>query len=94
MNDLEKFVLKHLELLKLEQDCEVEESQRFLDGCSPKDLQSKGVALLGLIISSRRTGELGMAGLILIGDETRALIGTGTSLNPSPIVISMNLNSA
>ena len=57
MNALETYVTKHLELLKLEQDCEVEESQKLLEGCSPKDLQSKGVALLGLVIASRKTGQ-------------------------------------
>ena len=59
MSALETFVAKHLELLKLEQESEVEESQKLLDGCSPKELQSKGVALLGLTIHSRKTGELG-----------------------------------
>ena len=44
-------------MLKLEQESEVEESQKLLDGCSPKELQSKGVALLGLTIYSRKTGE-------------------------------------
>ena len=57
MNALEIFVSKHLELLKLEQECEVDESQKLLEGCSPKDLQSKGVALLGLVIASRKTGQ-------------------------------------
>ena len=57
MKALEIFVSKHLELLKLEQESEVEESQKLLEGCSPKDLQSKGVALLGLVIASRKTGQ-------------------------------------
>ena len=56
MNALEDFVSAHLGLLKLEQESEVEESQKLLEGCSLKDLQSKGVALLGLIIASRKTG--------------------------------------
>uniref|UniRef100_A0A8C5LCH1 DNA-binding protein SMUBP-2 n=1 Tax=Jaculus jaculus TaxID=51337 RepID=A0A8C5LCH1_JACJA len=56
---VEDFVTKQLELLELERDAEVEERRSWQEHSSLKELQSRGVCLLKLQISSQRTGLYG-----------------------------------
>ncbi|XP_049748683.1 DNA-binding protein SMUBP-2 isoform X1 [Elephas maximus indicus] len=56
---VESFVTKQLELLALERDAEVEERRSWQESVSLKELQSRGVCLLKLQVSSQRTGLYG-----------------------------------
>ncbi|XP_038307402.1 DNA-binding protein SMUBP-2-like isoform X1 [Canis lupus familiaris] len=65
---VESFVTKHLDLLELERDAEVEERRSWQENISPKELQSRGVCLLKLQVSSQRTG---LYGRLLVTLEPR-----------------------
>ncbi|XP_072646367.1 DNA-binding protein SMUBP-2-like isoform X5 [Canis lupus baileyi] len=65
---VESFVTKHLDLLELERDAEVEERRSWQENISPKVLQSRGVCLLKLQVSSQRTG---LYGRLLVTLEPR-----------------------
>nr|XP_055171196.1 DNA-binding protein SMUBP-2 isoform X2 [Nyctereutes procyonoides] len=65
---VESFVTKHLALLELERDAEVEERRSWQENISPKELQSRGVCLLKLQVSSQRTG---LYGRLLVTLEPR-----------------------
>uniref|UniRef100_A0A2K6FJJ9 Immunoglobulin mu DNA binding protein 2 n=1 Tax=Propithecus coquereli TaxID=379532 RepID=A0A2K6FJJ9_PROCO len=56
---VESFVTKQLDLLELERDAEVEERRSWQENISPKELQSRGVCLLKLQVSSQCTGLYG-----------------------------------
>ncbi|XP_039091327.1 DNA-binding protein SMUBP-2 [Hyaena hyaena] len=56
---VESFVSKQLDLLELERDAEVEERRSWQENVSPKELQSRGVCLQKLWVSSQRTGLYG-----------------------------------
>ncbi|KAM9660349.1 DNA-binding protein SMUBP-2 [Trichechus inunguis] len=56
---VESFVTKQLDLLELERDAEVEERRSWQESISLKELQSRGVCLLKLQVSSQRTGLYG-----------------------------------
>uniref|UniRef100_A0A452SJ63 Immunoglobulin mu DNA binding protein 2 n=1 Tax=Ursus americanus TaxID=9643 RepID=A0A452SJ63_URSAM len=65
---VESFVTKQLDLLELERDAEVEERRSWQESISPKELQSRGVCLLKLQVSSQRTG---LYGRLLVTFEPR-----------------------
>ncbi|XP_030896102.1 DNA-binding protein SMUBP-2-like [Leptonychotes weddellii] len=65
---VESFVTKQLDLLELERDAEVEERRSWQENISPKELQSRGVCLLKLQVSSQRTG---LYGWLLVTFEPR-----------------------
>uniref|UniRef100_A0A2K5QRK2 DNA-binding protein SMUBP-2 n=1 Tax=Cebus imitator TaxID=2715852 RepID=A0A2K5QRK2_CEBIM len=65
---VESFVTKQLELLELERDAEVEERRSWQENISLKELQSRGVCLLQLQVSSQRTG---LYGRLLVTLEPR-----------------------
>ncbi|XP_003468365.3 DNA-binding protein SMUBP-2 [Cavia porcellus] len=65
---VETFVAKHLYLLELERDAEVEERRSWQENISLKELQSRGVCLLKLQVSSQRTG---LYGRLLVTFEPR-----------------------
>ncbi|XP_072826586.1 DNA-binding protein SMUBP-2 isoform X2 [Vicugna pacos] len=65
---VESFVTKHLDLLELERDAEVEERRSWQENVSLKELQSRGVCLLKLQVSSQRTG---LYGRLLVAFEPR-----------------------
>uniref|UniRef100_A0A8C6FZD0 DNA-binding protein SMUBP-2 n=1 Tax=Moschus moschiferus TaxID=68415 RepID=A0A8C6FZD0_MOSMO len=65
---VESFVTKQLELLELERDAEVAERRSWQENVSLKELQSRGVCLLKLQVSSQRTG---LYGRLLITFEPR-----------------------
>uniref|UniRef100_A0A2R8PN48 Immunoglobulin mu DNA binding protein 2 n=1 Tax=Callithrix jacchus TaxID=9483 RepID=A0A2R8PN48_CALJA len=65
---VESFVTKQLELLELERDAEVEERRSWQESISLKELQSRGVCLLKLQVSSQRTG---LYGRLLVTLEPR-----------------------
>nr|XP_054294554.1 DNA-binding protein SMUBP-2 [Pongo pygmaeus] len=65
---VESFVTKQLDLLELERDAEVEERRSWQENISPKELQSRGVCLLKLQVSSQRTG---LYGRLLVTFEPR-----------------------
>uniref|UniRef100_A0A2K6SNA9 DNA helicase n=1 Tax=Saimiri boliviensis boliviensis TaxID=39432 RepID=A0A2K6SNA9_SAIBB len=65
---VESFVAKQLELLELERDAEVEERRSWQENISLKELQSRGVCLLKLQVSSQRTG---LYGRLLVTLEPR-----------------------
>ncbi|XP_057583572.1 DNA-binding protein SMUBP-2 isoform X2 [Hippopotamus amphibius kiboko] len=65
---VESFVTKQLDLLELERDAEVEERRSWQENVSPKELQSRGVCLLKLQVSSQRTG---LYGRLLVTFEPR-----------------------
>ncbi|XP_006893295.1 PREDICTED: DNA-binding protein SMUBP-2 isoform X2 [Elephantulus edwardii] len=56
---VESFVSKQLDLLELERDAEVEERRSWQESVSLKELQSRGVCLLRLQVTSQRTGLYG-----------------------------------
>lgn len=56
---VESFVAQQLELLELERDAEVEERRSWQEHSSLKELQSRGVCLLKLQVSSQCTGLYG-----------------------------------
>ncbi|KAK5867303.1 hypothetical protein PBY51_011808 [Eleginops maclovinus] len=56
---VEQFVSKTLELLQEEREAEIEENRIWQENISLKDLQSKGVCLLKLQVSSQSTGLYG-----------------------------------
>lgn len=56
---VESFVAQQLQLLELERDAEVEERRSWQEHSSLKELQSRGVCLLKLQVSSQRTGLYG-----------------------------------
>ncbi|XP_031509646.1 DNA-binding protein SMUBP-2 isoform X2 [Papio anubis] len=65
---VESFVTKQLDLLELERDAEVEERRSWQENVSLKELQSRGVCLLKLQVSSQRTG---LYGRLLVTFEPR-----------------------
>ncbi|XP_058545926.1 DNA-binding protein SMUBP-2 isoform X3 [Neofelis nebulosa] len=65
---VESFVSKQLDLLELERDAEVEERRSWQENVSLKELQSRGVCLLKLQVSSQRTG---LYGRLLVTFEPR-----------------------
>ncbi|XP_005384320.1 PREDICTED: DNA-binding protein SMUBP-2 [Chinchilla lanigera] len=65
---VETFVAKQLYLLELERDAEVEERRSWQENISLKELQSRGVCLLKLQVSSQRTG---LYGRLLVTFEPR-----------------------
>lgn len=65
---VETFVTKQLYLLELERDAEVEERRSWQENISLKELQSRGVCLLKLQVSSQRTG---LYGRLLVTFEPR-----------------------
>ncbi|KAM6160185.1 DNA-binding protein SMUBP-2 [Erethizon dorsatum] len=65
---VETFVAKQLHLLELERDAEVEERRSWQENISLKELQSRGVCLLKLQVSSQRTG---LYGRLLVTFEPR-----------------------
>ncbi|XP_043307701.1 DNA-binding protein SMUBP-2 isoform X1 [Cervus canadensis] len=68
---VESFVTKQLELLELERDAEVEERRSWQENVSLKELQSRGVCLLKLQVSSQRTG---LYGRLLVTLEPRRCV--------------------
>ncbi|XP_036991202.2 LOW QUALITY PROTEIN: DNA-binding protein SMUBP-2 [Artibeus jamaicensis] len=74
---VESFVTKQLDLLELEREAEVEERRAWQEGVSLKELQSRGVCLLKLQLSSQRTG---LYGQLLVTLEPRR----GASAGPLP----------
>lgn len=71
---VESFVTKQLELLELERDAEVEERRSWQENISLKELQSRGVCLLKLQVSSQRTG---LNGRLLVTFEPRRSVSAG-----------------
>ncbi|XP_004441185.1 PREDICTED: DNA-binding protein SMUBP-2 [Ceratotherium simum simum] len=65
---VESFVTRQLDLLELERDAEVEERRSWQENISLKELQSRGVCLLKLQVSSQRTG---LYGRLLVTFEPR-----------------------
>ncbi|XP_047374036.1 DNA-binding protein SMUBP-2 isoform X2 [Sciurus carolinensis] len=65
---VESFVTKQLDLLELERDAEVKERRSWQESVSLKELQSRGVCLLKLQVSSQRTG---LYGRLLVTLEPR-----------------------
>ncbi|XP_037694261.1 DNA-binding protein SMUBP-2 [Choloepus didactylus] len=65
---VESFVAKQLDLLELERDAELEERRSWQESISVKELQSRGVCLLRLQVSSQRTG---LYGRLLVTFEPR-----------------------
>ncbi|XP_028334690.1 DNA-binding protein SMUBP-2 isoform X2 [Physeter macrocephalus] len=65
---VESFVTKQLDLLELEREAEVEERRSWQENVSLKELQSRGVCLLKLQVSSQRTG---LYGRLLVTFEPR-----------------------
>ncbi|XP_004852234.1 DNA-binding protein SMUBP-2 isoform X2 [Heterocephalus glaber] len=65
---VETFVSKQLYLLELERDAEVQERRSWQENISLKELQSQGVCLLKLQVSSQRTG---LYGRLLVTFEPR-----------------------
>ncbi|XP_058382174.1 DNA-binding protein SMUBP-2 [Diceros bicornis minor] len=65
---VESFVSRQLDLLELERDAEVEERRSWQENISLKELQSRGVCLLKLQVSSQRTG---LYGRLLVTFEPR-----------------------
>ncbi|XP_004481719.2 DNA-binding protein SMUBP-2 [Dasypus novemcinctus] len=65
---VESFVTTQLGLLELERDAEVEERRSWQENISVKELQSRGVCLLKLQVSSQRTG---LYGRLLVTFEPR-----------------------
>nr|XP_031303759.1 DNA-binding protein SMUBP-2 [Camelus dromedarius] len=65
---VESFVTKHLDLLELERDAEVEERRSWQENVPLKELQSRGVCLLKLQVSSQQTG---LYGRLLVAFEPR-----------------------
>uniref|UniRef100_A0A8D1VUT1 DNA-binding protein SMUBP-2 n=1 Tax=Sus scrofa TaxID=9823 RepID=A0A8D1VUT1_PIG len=65
---VESFVIKQLDLLELERSAEVEERRSWQENVSLKELQSRGVCLLKLQVSSQRTG---LYGRLLVTFEPR-----------------------
>ncbi|XP_058925286.1 DNA-binding protein SMUBP-2 [Kogia breviceps] len=65
---VESFVTKQLDLLELERDAEVEERRSWQENVPLKELQSRGVCLLKLQVSSQRTG---LYGRLLVTFEPR-----------------------
>uniref|UniRef100_G1R4B8 DNA-binding protein SMUBP-2 n=1 Tax=Nomascus leucogenys TaxID=61853 RepID=G1R4B8_NOMLE len=65
---VESFVTKQLDLLELERDAEVEERRSWQENICLKELQSRGVCLLKLQVSSQRTG---LYGRLLVTFEPR-----------------------
>nr|XP_026252347.1 DNA-binding protein SMUBP-2 [Urocitellus parryii] len=65
---VERFVTKQLDLLELERNAEVEERRSWQESISLKELQSRGVCLLKLQVSSQRTG---LYGRLLVTLEPR-----------------------
>lgn len=59
LSTVESFVAQQLELLELERNAEVEERRSWQEHSSLKELQSRGVCLLKLQVSSQRTGLYG-----------------------------------
>lgn len=57
--DLDEFVNKHLELLELERNEEVEQNAKLQEKFSLKELQSKGLCITRLLLGSSRTGLYG-----------------------------------
>lgn len=75
---VESFVAKQLDLLELERDAEVEERRSWQENISLKELQSRGVCLLKLQVSSQRTG---LYGQLLVTFEPRR--GASAGVLPS-----------
>ncbi|KAF6103715.1 immunoglobulin mu DNA binding protein 2 [Phyllostomus discolor] len=75
---VESFVTKQLDLLELEREAEVEERRAWQEGVSLKELQSRGVCLVKLQLSSQRTG---LYGQLLVTLEPRR--GTSAGVLPS-----------
>nr|XP_020739711.1 DNA-binding protein SMUBP-2 [Odocoileus virginianus texanus] len=71
LTPVESFVTKQLELLELERDAEVEERRSWQENVSLKELQSRGVCLLKLQVSSQRTG---LYGRLLVTFEPRRYV--------------------
>uniref|UniRef100_A0A8D2DQZ4 Helicase SMUBP-2/HCS1 1B domain-containing protein n=1 Tax=Sciurus vulgaris TaxID=55149 RepID=A0A8D2DQZ4_SCIVU len=71
---VESFVTKQLDLLELERDAEVEERRSWQESVSLKELQSRGVCLLKLQVSSQRTG---LYGRLLVTLEPRRCSSAG-----------------
>ncbi|GFY53795.1 DNA-binding protein SMUBP-2 [Trichonephila inaurata madagascariensis] len=59
LDNCDRFAAKHLELLELEREAEIEENKCLQEGCSVKSLQKKGVCIPKLRISSTTTGLFG-----------------------------------
>uniref|UniRef100_A0A671G6J5 Immunoglobulin mu DNA binding protein 2 n=1 Tax=Rhinolophus ferrumequinum TaxID=59479 RepID=A0A671G6J5_RHIFE len=71
---VENFVTKQLDLLELERDAEVEERRSWQENISLKELQSRGVCLLKLQVSSQQTG---LYGRLLVTFEPRRGVSAG-----------------
>ncbi|XP_022249895.1 DNA-binding protein SMUBP-2-like isoform X2 [Limulus polyphemus] len=56
---LEAFVSKHLDLLHLEHEAEIDENRKLHASCSLKELQQRGVCILNLRLGGHRTGLYG-----------------------------------
>ncbi|GFU42605.1 DNA-binding protein SMUBP-2 [Nephila pilipes] len=59
LDNCERFAAKHLELLELEREAEIEENKCLQEGCSVKSLQKKGVCIPKLRIFKTSTGLFG-----------------------------------
>ncbi|XP_014717097.2 DNA-binding protein SMUBP-2 isoform X2 [Equus asinus] len=70
---VESFVARQLDLLELERDAEVEERRSWQENISLKELQSRGVCLLKLQVSSQRTG---LYGRLLVTFEPRRCVSS------------------
>jgi DNA polymerase alpha-associated DNA helicase A len=66
--DLESFVEKTKELLRIEQECEIEQTEELMTSLSPKELVERGIVLDKLEISTQATG---LGGKFLVRFESK-----------------------
>ncbi|KAH7337710.1 AAA domain-containing protein [Rhizoctonia solani] len=78
-NDLEQFLVRMRALCLKERMAEVEQSSLLLSACSPKLLERKGLALLGLGVSNL---QLGLGGKSLIELERPSAYHTSSNFPP------------
>lgn len=53
---VEKFIYKTKELLRIEQECEVQQTEELMTTLKPKELVERGIVLEKLDITSQATG--------------------------------------
>ncbi|XP_060555753.1 DNA-binding protein SMUBP-2-like [Ruditapes philippinarum] len=80
---VESFVSKTLQLLEKERTSEIEETRSLTEKLPSKELQRRGVCLLKLHISSRKTG---LFGRVIISFETHLEALPSNSFSPGDII--------
>lgn len=80
----EDFVVQQLELLQLERNAEITESQKLLDSVSSKKLEEKGVCMMNLVINHIRSGLYGRTVVAFVSKVAGKILPATSLSNGNP----------